>query len=105
MFSNLNDFCTMENFDSIQKFAIFQEIFYHQKFYMSKNDNWWKLSKIGLRNCPGMTISRKVLLKFTAELITKFEITNLQDKIEIVPSDGGMMAPEKLKLHFKPLQK
>ena len=52
-----------------------------------------------------MRISRKVLMKFTAELITKFEITNLQEKIEIVPSDGGMMAPKKLELNFKPIQK
>lgn len=67
--------------------------------------NCAKIIKVGLRNCPGMTISRKVLMKFTAELITKFEITNLQEKIEIVPSDGGMMAPKKLELNFKPIQK
>ena len=58
---------------------------------------------VGLKNCPGTTLSRKVLSRLTSKLLLKFEISSKTDKIEIVPSDGGMMAPEKLNLKFHPL--
>ena len=55
---------------------------------------------VGLRNCPGMALSRSVLFKFTVALISNYEITNLDSGFEIVESDGGMMSPKQLNIAF-----
>ena len=54
----------------------------------------------GLRNCPGMALSRSVLFRLTVALLLNFKISNLDSEVEIVESDGGMMSPKFLRLSF-----